>query len=231
MDAATASTAAALRPNTLVIYETTLPVGTTRSRFAPMLTAGSGLTLGLDLFVAFSPERVYSGRIFADLRQYPKLVGGLDVASTDRAVEFYTQALQFDQRSDLSRANGVWNLDTAEAAELAKLAETTYRDINIGFANELADSHDRHGIDVSRGDRGVQQPAVQSHPSAGYCRRGPLHPGLSQLLSGRRPRCATPGSGTPGQRWHARVRGRPLARDGISLGRPSRCWVPPIVGV
>ena len=60
-----------------------------------------------------------------------------------------TQALQFDERSDLSRPNGVWEMDSAEAAELAKLAETTYRDINIGFANELAMFSDRHGIDVS----------------------------------------------------------------------------------
>jgi len=148
MDAATASIAAGLRPNTLVIYETTLPVGTTRSRFAPVLAAGSGLTLGVDLFVAFSPERVYSGRIFADLRQYPKLVGGVDDVSTDRAVSFYQQVLTFDPRPDLARANGVWNLHTAEAAELAKLAETTYRDINIAYANELARFGDRHGINV-----------------------------------------------------------------------------------
>ena len=148
MDAATASIAAGLRPNTLVIYETTLPVGTTRSRFAPTLAAISGLTLGVDLFVAFSPERVYSGRIFADLRRYPKLVGGIDDVSTERAVSFYERVLTFDPRPDLARGNGVWNLDTAEAAELAKLAETTYRDINIAYANELARFADRHGINV-----------------------------------------------------------------------------------
>jgi nucleotide sugar dehydrogenase len=106
------------------------------------------LTLGDDLFVAFSPERVYSGRIFADLRRYPKLVGGIDEASTTRAISFYNQALQFDQREDLARPNGVWNLGNSEAAELAKLAETTYRDINIGFANELARHADQHDIDI-----------------------------------------------------------------------------------
>ena len=113
-----------------------------------MLAATSGLTLGDDLFVAFSPERVYAGRIFADLRHYPKLVGGVDLQSTDRAVEFYESVLQFDQRGDLSRPNGVWNLGSSEAAELAKLAETTYRDINIAFANELARYADQHDIDV-----------------------------------------------------------------------------------
>ena len=149
IDAATAAVAAGLKPGTLVLFETTFPVGTTRNRLAPILAQGSGLTVGQDLFVAFSPERVFSGRIFADLRRYPKLVGGLDDESTCRASAFYEKALQFDERADLSRPNGVWTLASAEAAELAKLAETTYRDINIAFANELAMFSDRHGIDVS----------------------------------------------------------------------------------
>jgi nucleotide sugar dehydrogenase len=148
LDAATNAIARGLKPGALVIYETTLPVGTTRNRFAPMLAAGSGLTLGTDLFVAFSPERVYSGRIFADLRRYPKLVGGIDEQSTKLAMRFYDEALQFDVRDDLAQPNGVWNIGTTEAAELAKLAETTYRDINIAFANELAKFSDQHGIDV-----------------------------------------------------------------------------------
>jgi nucleotide sugar dehydrogenase len=148
LDAATAAIAAGLRPGTLVVYETTLPVGTTRQRFAPALAEGSGRSLGLDLFVAFSPERVFSGRIFADLRRYPKLVGGLDEASARRAVSFYESALSFDDRPDLPRPNGVWDLGSAEAAELAKLAETTYRDLNIAFANELARYADRIQVDV-----------------------------------------------------------------------------------
>ena len=148
LDHATAAIGAGLRPGTLVVYETTLPVGTTRTRFAPALAAASGLTLGDDLFVAFSPERVYSGRIFADLRRYPKLVGGVDEASTKVAISFYESALQFDPRDDLAQPNGVWNLGSSEAAELAKLAETTYRDINIGFANELARHADQHDIDI-----------------------------------------------------------------------------------
>jgi nucleotide sugar dehydrogenase len=148
LDAATAAIAAGLKPGALVVYETTLPVGTTRNRFTPMLAAGSNRTPGSDLFVAFSPERVYSGRIFADLRRYPKLVGGIDPESTARAVSFYEAALQFDERPDLARPNGVWDIGTAEASELAKLAETTYRDINIAFANELARFSDANGIDV-----------------------------------------------------------------------------------
>lgn len=148
IDAATASVGAGLQPGTLVCYETTLPVGTTRNRFAPALAAASGLTLGTDLFVCFSPERVSSGRVFSDLAKYPKLVGGIDTASTDRGMAFYSAGLSFIDRPDLTRANGVWNLGSSEASELAKLAETTYRDINIAFANELARHCDTLGVDV-----------------------------------------------------------------------------------
>ena len=68
MDAATEKIAAGLQPGTLVSYETTLPVGTTRNRFAPALEAGSGLKAGVDFHLVFSPERVLTGRVFADLR-------------------------------------------------------------------------------------------------------------------------------------------------------------------
>ena len=148
MDIATRAIAAGLRPGTLVSYETTLPVGTTRNRWAPMLEEGSGLTAGRDFHLVFSPERVLTGRVFADLRKYPKLVGGLDEASGRRGVEFYEQILDFDDRPDLDRPNGVWDLGSAEASELAKLAETTYRDVNIGLANQFARFADTVGVDV-----------------------------------------------------------------------------------
>lgn len=150
MDAATRSIAAGLRPGTLVSYETTLPVGTTRGRWASMLAEGSGLTAGDDFHLVFSPERVLTGRVFADLRRYPKLVGGIDDASARHGVEFYEQVLDFDERPDLDRPNGVWDLGSAEAAELAKLAETTYRDVNIGLANQFARYADTVGVDVMK---------------------------------------------------------------------------------
>ncbi|PZE61522.1 nucleotide sugar dehydrogenase [Curtobacterium sp. MCPF17_047] len=150
MDAATDAIGASLTPDTLVLYETTLPVGTTRERWAPRLEARSGLRQGSDFHVAFSPERVLTGRVFADLRRYPKLVGGLTPAGTARAVDFYRAVLEFDERDDLPRANGVWDLGSAEAAEMAKLAETTYRDVNIGLANEFAAFAERVGVDVEQ---------------------------------------------------------------------------------
>ncbi|HLS39554.1 MAG TPA: nucleotide sugar dehydrogenase [Ornithinicoccus sp.] len=148
MDAATRSLAQHLTPGTLVSYETTLPVGTTRGRWKPMIEEISGLREGEDFHLVFSPERVLTGRVFADLRRYPKLVGGLTEAGTARAVEFYEAVLSFDERDDLPRPNGVWDMGSAEAAEMAKLAETTYRDVNIGLANQFARFADSAGIDV-----------------------------------------------------------------------------------
>ncbi len=150
MDAATEKIAAGLQPGTLVSYETTLPVGTTRNRFAPALEAGSGLKAGVDFHLVFSPERVLTGRVFADLRKYPKLVGGIDEASTAAGIDFYEAVLDFDDRPDLVEKNGVWNLGTAEASEMAKLAETTYRDVNIALANQFAIFAEGANIDIAK---------------------------------------------------------------------------------
>jgi nucleotide sugar dehydrogenase len=140
IDAATRDIAGGIGPGALVIYETTLPVGTTRERFGPMLEQGSGLTLDRDLWLAFSPERVLVGRVLLDLTRYPKIVGGTSEESTRRAVAFY--------RSVLEAGTEVRAVANAETAELTKLAETTYRDVNIAFANELASYAARHDVDV-----------------------------------------------------------------------------------
>jgi len=148
MDSATRDIAANLTAGTLVSFETTLPVGTTRNRWRPMLESGSGLNEGTDFHLVFSPERVLTGRVFADLRKYPKLIGGLSNEGAKRATSFYEAVLDFDERSDLERGNGVWDLGSAEASELAKLAETTYRDVNIGLANQFARFAADHTIDI-----------------------------------------------------------------------------------
>ena len=150
MDAATEKIAAGLKPGTLVSYETTLPVGTTRNRFAPALEKGSGLKAGVDFHLVFSPERVLTGRVFADLRKYPKLVGGINDASTEAGIAFYKAVLDFDDRPDLAEKNGVWNLGTSEASEMAKLAETTYRDVNIALANQFAIFAEGANIDIAK---------------------------------------------------------------------------------
>ena len=150
MDSATDDIARGLRADntTLVVYETTLPVGTTRTRWKPRIEAASGLVEGRDFHLVFSPERVLTGRVFEDLRKYPKLVGGLSREGAESATKFYEAVLQFDERPDLERGNGVWDLGSAEAAEMAKLAETTYRDVNIGLANQFGTFAAQNGIDV-----------------------------------------------------------------------------------
>ena len=150
MDAATESIGKGLKKGTLVSYETTLPVGTTRNRFAVALEKISGLKAGVDFDLVFSPERVFTGRVFADLRKYPKLVGGINEQSGARGVAFYREVLDFDDRPDLVEKNGVWDLGSSEASELAKLAETTYRDVNIALANQFALFSETHGIDVQK---------------------------------------------------------------------------------
>jgi nucleotide sugar dehydrogenase len=150
MDDATAKIAAGLKPGTLVSYETTLPVGTTRNRFAPALEKGSGLVAGKDFHLVFSPERVLTGRVFADLRKYPKLVGGINESSTKAGIDFYNTVLDFDDRPDLTEKNGVWDLLTCEASEMAKLAETTYRDVNIALANQFAIFAEGANIDIAK---------------------------------------------------------------------------------
>ena len=138
MDAAAGSIAPGVRAGTTVIFETTLPVGDTRNRYVPLLEAASGLVAHHDLFVAFSPERLFTGAVFRNLATYPKLVGGIGPASTERAARFYASVLDAE----------VVAMSSAEAAELSKLADTTYRDLNIAFATELAAYAGRIGVDV-----------------------------------------------------------------------------------
>lgn len=159
IDSATRDVAAGLTEGTLVIYETTLPVGDTRKRFGPMLEAGSGLRLNEGFGLAFSPERVYVGRVFEDLKKYPKIVGGTDAASTRKAGEFYRAVLDAE----------ITEVDNAETAEFTKLAETTYRDVNIALANEFAAFAEEHGIDVLQSINAANsQPFSHIHrPGAG----------------------------------------------------------------
>jgi nucleotide sugar dehydrogenase len=143
MDAATDAIGPGIHAGSLVIYETTLPVGDTRGRYAPRLEAASGLRADVDgdagFLVAFSPERLYSGAALRNLATYPKLAGGLGPASRDRAAAFYDSVLDAE----------IVAMSSAEAAEFSKLADTTYRDVNIALANEFANYADRIGVDVT----------------------------------------------------------------------------------
>jgi len=138
MDSAVAAIAPGVHQGSLVIFETTLPVGDTRDRFAPRLAASSGLRPDDDFLVAFSPERLYSGAALRNLATYPKLVGGIGAESGRRAAAFYASVLDAE----------VVLMSNAEAAEFSKLADTTYRDVNIALANEFARYADRIGVDI-----------------------------------------------------------------------------------
>jgi nucleotide sugar dehydrogenase len=139
MDPAVDSIAPGVHAGITVIFETTLPIGDTRQRFAPALERASGLVADRDVFIAFSPERLFSGAVLANLAAYPKLVGGIGAASTDRAARFYASVLDAE----------VVAMSSSEAAEFSKLADTTYRDVNIALANEFARAADMHGIDIT----------------------------------------------------------------------------------
>jgi nucleotide sugar dehydrogenase len=135
LDTAVNAIGRGLKQDTLVVLESTVPVGATRNRFAKRLAAASGLAEG-DFWVAYSPERVSSGSVFRDLATYPKLIGGISDESGAAAVAFYRSVLE----------TPVMLLADAETAEFAKLAESIYRDVNIALANELARAAEQLGV-------------------------------------------------------------------------------------
>jgi nucleotide sugar dehydrogenase len=139
IDAATTAIGDGLQPGTLVVYETTLPVGTTAQRFSRILEQRSGLKAGQDFYLAYSPERVSSGHIFRDLRVYPKVIGGIDEESTQAALDFYQSVLDAE----------TIRMASTDEAEFVKLIETTYRDVNIALANEYARFADTKGLNVT----------------------------------------------------------------------------------
>jgi UDP-N-acetyl-D-glucosamine dehydrogenase len=126
-----------LRRGQLVVLESTTYPGTTREQVLPALERGSGLTAGKDFHLAFSPERVDPGRDDFTTKNVPKVVGGIDEASTEAAAAFYSTAI-----------DAVHRVSSPEAAELTKLLENIFRSVNIALVNELAQLCERMGIDV-----------------------------------------------------------------------------------
>jgi len=120
----------------LIILESTTYPGTTDELVLPMLEK-SGLKVGRDFFLCFSPERVDPGNPLYQTANIPKVVGGCTAACTEMARLFYAQAL-----------DSVVPVSSTQVAEMVKLLENTFRMINIGLANEMALMCDRMGIDV-----------------------------------------------------------------------------------
>ena len=121
----------------VVVLESTTYPGTTREVLLPKLGIECGLTAGEDWFLAFSPERVDPGREDFTTVNTPKVVGGVTEACSEVATAWYEGAIQTVHR-----------VSSAEAAEMAKLLENTFRMINIGLVNELAIMCERLGVDV-----------------------------------------------------------------------------------
>ncbi len=121
----------------VVVLESSTYPGTTRELVLPTLTEKSGLKIGEDIFVAFSPERVDPGREDWTTKNTPKVIGGMTETCTEVSSTWYSQALE-----------KVVPVSSTEVAEMAKLLENTFRMINIGFVNELALMCDRLGVDV-----------------------------------------------------------------------------------
>ncbi len=126
-----------LQPGQMVVLESTTYPGTTRDLLAPALEKGSGLKVGKDFFLAFSPERVDPGREDWTTKTTPKVIGGLDEASTLKIAELYRSAI-----------DTVIEVSSPESAEMTKLLENIFRSVNIALVNELAQLCDRMGLDV-----------------------------------------------------------------------------------
>jgi UDP-N-acetyl-D-glucosamine dehydrogenase len=124
------------RPGQLIVLESTTYPGTCEELVAPML-AETGLEVGRELLLAFSPERVDPGNKRYSTRNIPKVVGGINPASTRAAKALYEQVI-----------DTVHPVSTTKTAEMVKLLENTFRSVNIGLINELALICDRMGVDV-----------------------------------------------------------------------------------
>jgi UDP-N-acetyl-D-mannosaminuronic acid dehydrogenase len=145
-----------LRRGNLVVLESTVPPGTTRNVLAPIL-AQSGLRPGRDLFVAHCPERVLPGKILLELVENDRIVGGLTERCAERAADLYAAFVK-----------GAIMRTDATTAEMVKVMENTYRDVNVALANEFALIAEHVGVDVWEAIR-----LANHHPRVNVLRPGP----------------------------------------------------------
>jgi UDP-N-acetyl-D-glucosamine dehydrogenase len=127
-----------LHQGMLVVLESTTYPGTTEELVKPLLEKISGLTCGQDFFLAFSPERVDPGNLIFKTKNTPKVVGGVGKDSTEVAAALYRNILESE----------VFEVSSPAVAEMEKILENTYRNINIGLANEMAIICNKMGINV-----------------------------------------------------------------------------------
>ena len=134
----TAEIAKHLKKNTMVVLESTTYPGTTEELVRPILEKGSGLRCGEDFYLGFSPERVDPGNLIYKTKNTPKVVGGIGRDATEVIAAMYRAVLEGDVKEVSSPA----------IAEMEKILENTYRNINIGLINELAMLCNEMGISI-----------------------------------------------------------------------------------
>ncbi|HOV61312.1 MAG TPA: nucleotide sugar dehydrogenase [Candidatus Hydrogenedentes bacterium] len=156
VDAATRALLPVLRPGNTVVLESTSPPGTCRNRIRPVLEA-AGWKVGETVFLAHCPERVLPGRILAELITNDRVIGGMTPACARSAARWYARLV-----------DGEIFLTDATTAELVKLAENTYRDVNIALANELASV-----CEVAGANFWEVQRLANRHPRVNIHRAGP----------------------------------------------------------
>lgn len=127
-----------LKAETMVVLESTTYPGTTEELIKPILEQGSGLVCGKDFYLGFSPERVDPGNLIYKTKNTPKVVGGIGKDATEVIAAMYRAVLDGDVKEVSSPA----------VAEMEKILENTYRNINIGLVNELARLCNRMGISI-----------------------------------------------------------------------------------
>ncbi|MEY8480580.1 nucleotide sugar dehydrogenase [Lachnospiraceae bacterium 48-21] len=127
-----------LKPETIVVLESTTYPGTTEELVKPILEKGSGLTCGKDFYLGFSPERVDPGNLLYKTKNTPKVVGGIGRDATEVIAAMYRAVLEGD----------VHEVSSPAIAEMEKILENTYRNVNIGLVNELCRLCDEMGISV-----------------------------------------------------------------------------------
>ena len=127
-----------LKKETMVVLESTTYPGTTEELIKPILEEGSGLRCGDDFYLGFSPERVDPGNLIYHTKNTPKVIGAIGRDATEVIGAMYRAVLD----------GGVYEVSSPAVAEMEKILENTYRNVNIGLVNELAMLCDRMGINI-----------------------------------------------------------------------------------
>ena len=127
-----------LKPNTMVVLESTTYPGTTEELIKPILEEGSGLKCGSDFYLGFSPERVDPGNLVYKTKNTPKVVGAIGEDATEVIAKMYSAVLEGE----------VYTVSSPAIAEMEKILENTYRNINIGLVNELSRLCNKMGISI-----------------------------------------------------------------------------------